>query len=137
MRERLAAVNRLSVGVGLFAIVAGGLATYVDFHASEVQATLLVLITSNLVLGCAAPKGAWRRALLVAALLPAIHVAAYAWGGIRANHGHPYFSRLMIFFPALVASLLGAYLGVFLRFVGRVLAGRLRLRRGSGPGTVA
>jgi len=135
MREHVTATNRVAAGAGLFAILAGGAAAYVDFHATEVQATLLVLIAMNFVLGWAAPKKAWHRALIVAIILPAVHVAAYALGRVDANHGHPYVSRLMIFFPAFLASVLGAYAGVLLNIVGRRLAGPFKRHRGPGSGT--
>lgn len=135
-RERLAAMNRVSAGMSFLAIIAGGFASYIDFHATEVQATLLVLIAVNFLLGGAAPKGAWWRALMVAALLPAIHIVAYALGEEVSNHAHPYLSRLMIFGPALVASFLGAYAGVFFRFVVRTLAAWIIPHGGAGPGAV-
>jgi len=137
MREHVAAANRVAVLASLFAVLAGGAAAYVDFHASEVQATLLVLIAVNFVLGWAAPKKAWHRALIVAVILPAVHVAAYAFGRVGAQHGHPYVSRLMIFLPAFLASGLGAYAGVLLNAVGRRLAKPFGTHGGPGSGTVA
>jgi hypothetical protein len=136
-RERFLATDRMSAGASLSAIVAGVFASYIDFHANEVQATLLVLMATSFLLGCAAPKGAWRRAAMIAALLPAVHIAVYASGKAASNQGHPYFSRLMMFWPALVASLFGAYAGVFLRFVSRGLAGWFAPRGGSDPGAMA
>jgi hypothetical protein len=136
-RERAAALDPIPTAPTLFAIVAGGFAGYVDFHASEVQATLLVLIATNFVLGCGAPQGAWRHALIIAALLPAVHVTVYALGNTAANHGYPYLSRLMIFGPALVASLVGTYGGVLARYLGGELTGYVSSRGGAGPKTMA
>lgn len=137
MRERLAVLNRFSAGMNALAIVAGGFASYVDFHATEVQAPLLVLIAVNLLLGVAALRGTWRRALMVAALLPVIHLAAYAFGEEVSARGHPCLSRLMMFGPALVASFLGAYAGVFFRWVVGELVAGIVPHGGSGPGPAA
>jgi len=77
----------------------GAYATYVDFHATEVQPTLLVFVASGFVLGCLMPRRAWRRALVLAALLPVSQVIAFALRHDATAHGHPYLSRLWCFFP--------------------------------------
>jgi hypothetical protein len=127
MRERMLALRLRSALTGCAAVLGGGYAAYVDFHATEVQATLLVLLLSSFLLGGVHPRGAWRWALIVAGLLPGIHLLVFAVEHAgETPAGHPYFSRLMILLPALLAALAGAYAGVALRGV----AGRLNPRFG-------
>jgi phosphotransferase system glucose/maltose/N-acetylglucosamine-specific IIC component len=97
-----------------------------------VQATLLVLILMSFFFGCLMPKGSWRWALIISALLPAIHVTWYLLHGGNVHESHPYFSRFMIVVPAFLACLVGVYSGVFLRFIGHKLS---RWFSGNGSGT--
>jgi len=68
--ERLIASETSSILVASAAVVCGCCAAYVDFHASQVQATLLVLLVSGFALGCFKRRPAWLPALIIAALLP-------------------------------------------------------------------
>ena len=132
VRERVAGLDRKQAAVSFAAILAGTFAAYVDFHATEVQATLLVLMATTFVLGYAAPKGAWRWALIIAALLPAMHLASVVLHGGHSNERHPYFSRFMILVPASVACFTGVYTGAFFRSVTGELTRRFRNKTGSG-----
>jgi hypothetical protein len=117
--ERLSTMNRTSLVLTPAAIVCGLLATWVDFHATEVQATLLVFLVTSFVLGVATPRGAWRWALLIAVWLPAVQLVAFALRHAGPAAGHPYWSRLAILLPALAACLAGAYAGALLRLLLR------------------
>ena len=108
-------MNRTSLVLTSAAIICGLLATWVDFHATEVQATLLVFVVTSFVLGFSGPRGAWRWALLVAVWLPAAQVAAFALRQTGTATGHPYWSRLAILLPALAACMAGAYAGALIR----------------------
>ena len=132
-RERLALVHDRILGVYIAAVAGGSYATYVDFHATEVQPTLLVFVVSGFVLGSIIPQRAWRRALVLAALLPASQVIAFALRHGEPARGHPYLSRFMIFLPALAASLIGTYAGVLVRYLCR--AARQWLRHDERPGS--
>jgi hypothetical protein len=115
-RERLAAMNRASLSLSALAIVCGCVISYIDFHASEVQATLLVILVCNSLLGFFWPKRAWRQALLVGVCLPAIHVIAFSFSDRALWEWRPYLSRLMILAPSVTASVIGAYVGVLARY---------------------
>jgi hypothetical protein len=121
VREQLSALSPSSSLLAPAAVLCGCYAAYVDFHTSEVQATLLILLVSNLVLGICKPRGASWRAVVVAVFLPGIHLIVFAAHAHQTSHGHPYVSRLMMLLPALAASLAGAYAGIFLRYVCRKL----------------
>jgi len=132
-RERVAGLDRKQGTVSFAAILAGTLAAYVDFHATEVQATLLVLLATSFMLGYAASKGAWRWALIIAALLPAMHLGSVVLHGGHSNERHPYFSRFMIFVPASIACFIGVYAGVFFGVaIGGLTPHRFRKKTGSG-----
>jgi hypothetical protein len=131
--ERLMASETSSILVAFAAVVCGCCAAYVDFHASEVQATLLVLLVSSFALGCIKPRRAWLPALIIAALLPGVHVIVFAFRTSETSQGHPYLSRLMMLLPALAASFVGAYLGVFLRFIAHQVG--QWIGRNNGPGS--
>jgi hypothetical protein len=131
-RERVAGLDRKQAAASFPAILAGTFAAYVDFHATEVQATLLVLMATSFMLGYVVPKGAWRWALIIAALLPAMHLASVALHDGHSNERHPYFSRCMILAPAFVACFIGVYTGAFFRFVTGALTHQFRNKTGSG-----
>jgi hypothetical protein len=122
MRERMAAMDGKSGLLSLAAMACGWYATYVDFHATEVQATLLVILLGSFLLGSLAPKRAWRSALLAAVWLPTVQVIAFAMRHAGPGPGHPYWSRIMILLPTLAASLLGACGGVLFRLICREFA---------------
>jgi hypothetical protein len=118
-RERIATMNRESGFAAFAAMICGCLAAYVDFHATEVQAILLIILLSGFTLGWAVPKRAWRWAVLIAVWLPATHMVVFALQKAEPAQRHPYFSRFMTLLPALVFALLGVYGGAFVRFMGR------------------
>lgn len=123
LRERLTAITGREWLAGCAALACGGGIAWVDFRATEVQATLLVLLAGGFALGGLFPKQAWRSAFIAAACLPAAHAIVLALSHGPLPPGHPYFSRFMILLPALAASFLGAAAGVLVRRVGRLLAG--------------
>ena len=117
--ERFSSMNRTTIVLAPAAVACGLLATWVDFHATEVQATLLVFLVTSFILGVAGPKGAWRWALVVAVWLPAAQMLAFALRHAGPASAHPYWSRLAILLPALGACLLGAYAGALVRLLFR------------------
>jgi hypothetical protein len=117
--ERGAALDRRTALAGGAAALVGAYSGYVDFHATEVQATLLVVLLGSFLLGFLASRGAWRWAVVIAVWVPALQVIDFASRHRGLSPGHPYLSRMLILAPTLVASLLGAYVGVLVRHVFR------------------
>ena len=131
--KRLIALETSSILVAFAAVACGCCAAYIDFHASEVQATLLVLLASSFALGCIKPRRAWFSALIIAVLLPGVHIIVFALRSSETSQGHPYLSRLMMLLPALVGSFVGAYSGVFLRFIAHRVSQWIERNNGPGP----
>ena len=131
--ERSIASETSSILVAFAAVVCGCGAAYVDFHANEVQTTLLVLLVSSFALGCIKPRRTWLSALIMAAVLPGVHVIVFAFRSSETSQEHPYLSRLMMLLPALVASFVGAYLGAFLRFIAHQVSQWIERSNGPGP----
>ena len=132
-RERFATLEKSSIAISLAAVVCGGLIAKMDLQANEVQPTLLSLIICGSVLGLLKPRGAWRWALIMSAVIPAVDVIVFALSTGDAGSGHPYLSRLMILLPALAASLTGAYAAVFLRVILAKRSPPMQPGNDSGP----
>ncbi len=104
--------------IATLAAVAGGLfAAYVDFHATEVQATMAVILATSFAAGAICPRLAWLWALLVAACLTASHLIAPRFGihPLDAVHGSS-LSLMLVALPAGVSAYLGAASRWVLRF---------------------
>jgi hypothetical protein len=118
--ERLAALtfdDWMACGTATFC---GATAAWIDFRASEVQATLLVLIVGAAYFSFFAEQRTWRWPLAVAAWLPAAHVGAFALGLERGPHTSLAHSpivlpALAVFGVAATAALAGTGLGRALR----------------------
>lgn len=98
----------------------GATAAWIDFRASEVQATLLVLIAGAAYFSFFAAKRTWHWPLAVAAWLPAAHVGAFALGLERGPHTTLAHSPIVLpalamFGVAATAALAGTGLGLALR----------------------
>lgn len=102
------------------AVAIGLVAGWIDLHVTEVIVTILTLLTSGLLLGLVQPKAAWRWAILIAIGLPIMEFIAIKFGLQTAEPVHPDF-RIVL--PALVFTMLGAYVGVFIRYLAH-LTGR-------------
>jgi hypothetical protein len=101
-----------------FGVFAGGLfAAYVDFHATEVQATMLVVLATAFAFGAIYPRGAWLWAMLVPFCLAASHWIAPRFGILPRDAGHlgnPFYLMILAV-PAAASSYLGAGLRWILR----------------------
>lgn len=102
----------LALALGLFV-------GWLDLHVTEVMVTILVLLVSGLLPGLIQPGAAWRWPLLIAIGLPVMAFVAVKSGMQTAEPVHP---DVLITIVALVFALLGAYIGVFVRYLTRTLA---------------
>ena len=98
------------------AVALGLVVGWLDLHVTEVVVTVLALLTSGLLLGLIQPAAAWRWALLIAIGLPIMAVAVIKFGLRTAEPVQP---DLRITAVALMFALLGAYIGVFIRYLMR------------------
>jgi hypothetical protein len=89
---------------------------YVDYTATEVQATLLVLLPIAFCFGLAAPRRAWRWALVLGLAIPLVHIIGHAF-----NIQPPYHDMVIASLLALIPAFLAAYSGATLRWLVRVL----------------
>lgn len=84
---------------------------YIDSHASEVQATLMVMLPITLVLGFIEPKRAALWALIVGLSIP----VTYLWLLVTGQHYTAPPSNGFTTLIALVPSFIGTFSGVVLR----------------------
>jgi hypothetical protein len=99
-------------------LIAGFCTAYVDFHAIEETATLLVLIVSTFAAGFAYGRLGWLWALIVAVCLTGAHWIAPHFG-ILPRDGEHIGNPLSLMIVALPASV-SAYLGAGLRRLTRL-----------------
>ena len=98
------------------AVALGLVAGWLDLHVTEVIVTILALMTGGLLLGLIQPKAAWRWALLIAIGLPLMAIVAIKFSLRTAEPVQP---DIRISIVALVFASLGAYIGVFIRYILR------------------
>ncbi len=85
---------------------------YVDYTATEVQATLLVLLPVAFCFGLAVPQRAWRWALVIGLAIPVVHVIGHAF-----NLQPPYHDYVVASLLALIPSFLAVYSGAGVRWL--------------------
>jgi hypothetical protein len=90
---------------------------YVDYTATEVQATLLVLLPVAFGFGLAAPRSAWRWALLLGLCIPLVHILLHMF-----NVRPPYPDFVIETLLALIPAFLAAYSGAALRWLVKEMA---------------
>lgn len=103
-------MNKLALLSCFGAVVAGLYTAYVDFHATEVQAPLLVILISTFVLGMLCGRLGWLWALIVAGCLTGAHVLAPQFGIFPRDGGHignP-LSLMILALPAAISAYAGA-----------------------------
>ena len=100
----------------VLALILGLVAGWLDMHVTEVVVTILALMTFGLLLGLIQPAAAWRWSLLIAVGLPIMAVGAIKFG--MKTEEPPQLDPLIIL-VALGFALLGAYIGVFIRYIMR------------------
>jgi hypothetical protein len=116
---------------------------WVDQHASEVQATLIVLLPAGFVLGALQPKHAWRWAvtLWLGIAVAGTIALLIGWEGPAVQHsrevtGQPLpqsFLNVLQSVIALVPALISTYMGAGMS----LLIGMLRRRESDGRGAPA
>ena len=102
--------NKTTLVIGL-AILGSLFTGYIDSHASEVQATLMVMLPITFVLGFIQPKQAWLWALIVGLSVPLSYLVVLITGAHYSNPPPNGFTTLI----ALVPAFIGTYCGVVLR----------------------
>ena len=95
------------------AVLLGLFTGYVDLHNNEVQAPLLMLLLSTIVLGIIQPRKAWLWALLVGMWIPLGPVLALVVGGINTNYPDPLRTTISLL-PVFIPAFMGAYFGAML-----------------------
>jgi hypothetical protein len=110
--ERWAAMDRRSAGLSLLAFAMGLLTGYIDFHATEVQATVGVLLIFTFIFGFASPRQTWRWALCIGIGVPLLHILNSL---LRLPPPYPVEPNILGTFIALIPAFIGAYCGVFAR----------------------
>jgi hypothetical protein len=98
------------------AVALGLVVGWLDLHVTEVLVTILSLLASGLLPGLLQPSAAWRWALLIAIGLPLMELIAIKFSLPTAE---PVQLDLRIALVALVFAMLGAYVGVFIRYIMR------------------
>ncbi len=94
----------------LFTLYLGIVVGWLDSRATEVSASVLMLLTFGFFAGFARPRLAWLWALLLGIWVPVFAVAA---SSLRVTN--PTSSELVTSFLALLIALTGAYAGVVIR----------------------
>jgi hypothetical protein len=112
--ERLAALDRRAAGLAALAFGCGLLAAYVDFHATEVQATVLVLLLFTFAFGFASPRRAWRLGLAVGIAVPLAHILNHL---LHRPPPYPVEPNLLATLIALIPAQIGATMGAFARWL--------------------
>jgi hypothetical protein len=100
----------------VLAVVLGLVAGWIDLHVTEVVVTILALFTFGLLPGLIQPTAAWRWSLLIAIGLPFMAIGAITFGLRTPEPVHVDFRITLV---ALVFALVGAYTGVFIRYMIR------------------
>lgn len=117
LHERIISMNKTAFVASVFAFAAGLYAAYVDFHATEELATLLVIVVPTFLLGILYGRLGWLWALIVAACLTGAHIIAPYFGVFPRDGthiGNP-LSLMILALPAAVS----AYFGAGVRFLAR------------------
>jgi hypothetical protein len=92
----------------------------IDYTASEVQATLMVLLPAAFCIGYAAQRQAWRGALILALAIPLVHLIGHS-----LNIRPPYHDYVIASLLALIPAFLAAYSGSALRWLAVKGLGRI------------
>lgn len=97
-----------TLGVVILALLAAVIIDAVDVHATEVQATLMVLLPATFLLGLLHPRRAWLWALIIGLSIPLTYLLAGPLGIVTAEPPSPPYTGLIVLVPAFI----GTYAGV-------------------------
>lgn len=98
------------------ALALGLVVGWLDLHVTELIVTILALLTFGMLLGLVQPTAEWRWAVLIAIGLPIMELIAIKFSMQTAE---PVQLDLRITMVALVFALMGAYIGVIIRYIIR------------------
>ena len=106
-RNLICAILSLVLGLGV---------GWLDLQVTEVILTVVALMITGLLLGLIQPKSAWRWALLIVTGLPVMQLAAL---NLNLRTAEPVHFEFLITLVAMAFALMGAYAGVFVRYILR------------------
>jgi hypothetical protein len=86
---------------------------FVDMHNDEVQAALLVILVGSATLAFIEPRAAWRWALILGLSIPVTYLIVPLVDYTTPFQMDSYWGTFLAFVPAFI----GAYGGVFLRWL--------------------
>lgn len=112
LQERMATMDRRSIGLLLLAMLLGIYIGLVDFRSDEVQNAVLLIVIFTFLFGLLSPRRAWRWALAIGLGVPIVHYTAH-WLGVPPRY--PVQPGMSGCFLALIPAFIGTYLGVFVR----------------------
>jgi hypothetical protein len=110
--ERIAAARSSGLWLLPLAILSGLVIGSVDYTATEVQATLLVLLPVGFLFGMIAPRRARAWALILGLAIPLVHVI-----GHMLNIRPPYKDMVVASLLALIPAFLAVYCGAAARWI--------------------
>ena len=104
------------------ALILGLLTGWLDFHATEVQGTVLLILVFSFALGCVIPERAWLVALFTGGGVPLVAYTARAFGLQPTDPvpSNPWYAGIVL---PLAFAFVAAYAGALARwFAGRTRA---------------
>ncbi len=102
------------------ALLIGLTIAYLDFHATEVQGTVLLILISTFVLGLIQSKGAWLVALFIGSSILLFNLIASGFGLQPLEPIEPnVFATLIALIPAFIGAYAGAGGAYILKAVNR------------------
>jgi hypothetical protein len=85
---------------------------WIDFHQTEVQPAVLLVLVSGAALAWLRPRAAWLVALMLGLSIIETHFVAQALGKTYAGPPSPTLSTLLALIPATIGAAVGAIAGV-------------------------
>lgn len=96
----------------LLCVIAAPLIGWIDFHATEVQPAVFLLLVSGAVIAWLRPRAAWLVALILGLSIVETYFVADVLGKSPASASTPRIAALLALIPASIGAAAGALLGV-------------------------
>ena len=96
----------------LLCLIVAPLIGWLDFHASEVQPAVALLLVASAVIAWLQPRYAWIVALMLGLSIIETHFVAEAMGKAPVTPSTPRIGALLALIPASIGAAAGALLGV-------------------------
>ena|SRR5579871_3822023 len=108
------------LGFGIAAVIAGGLAGWVDIRVGDLLLTALVVLAACMILGVWRPVKPWRWVFIVGICVPVAELLGYL-----VLTEKPYRAQIYESFLAFLPGIAGAYGGAIMRrAIGNIFAGK-------------